>query len=187
MSSLILTSHVRDGVEIAKRYRLGRPIVDIIQQHHGTTLITYFYEKAKKLMGEGATNVEHFRYPGPRPQTKEAGLVLLADAVEAASRTLEDPTPSRIKGLVQRIINNMFLDGQLDECELTLKDLNEIIESFNKILTGIYHHRIEYPNGDSEARKAHGDSDRRQAKSSPDRPREDREEGENTVRRLGIS
>ena len=193
MSSLILTSHVRDGVEIAKRDKLGKAIVDIIQQHHGTSLIAYFYEKAKKLKGEGVVNVEHFRYPGPKPQTKEAGLVLLADSVEAASRTLENPTPARIKGLVQKIINNAFLDGQLDESELTLKDLNKIAESFNKILNGIYHHRIEYPNGDGVtktdkvAKETNGDSDRRQTRSSQDRPRQGREEGEKHIKRLGIS
>lgn len=176
MSSLILTSHVRDGVEIAKRYRLGKAIVDIIQQHHGTSLIVYFYEKAKKLKGEDAVNVEHFRYPGPKPQTKEAGLVLLADTVEAASRTLENPTPARIKGLVQRIINDVFLDGQLDECELTLRDLNKIVESFNKILNGIHHHRIEYPHTNSGNKKADGNPDKRHTKASQDRPQEDREE-----------
>ena len=187
MSSLILTSHVRDGVEIARRYRLGKPIVDIIQQHHGTGLITYFYEKAKKLHGEGAINVEHFRYPGPKPQTKEAGLVLLADKVEAASKTLDNPTPARIKGLVQKIINNMFLDGQLDECELTLKDLNKITESFNKILNGIYHHRIEYPNGNDVAKKSDADPDRRQTRAPHDRPRGAKEEGKAHIRRLGVS
>ena len=189
MSSLILTSHIRDGVEMAKHHKLGKAIVDIIQQHHGTSLITYFYEKAKKLKGEEAVNVEHFRYPGPKPQTKEAGLVLLADAVEAASRTLENPTPARIKGLVQRIINNVFLDGQLDACELTLKDLNQIAESFNKILNGIYHHRIEYPNGrakmDGAPEKVNGNSSRRQTKSLHERPRRDKKQGENYLKRLG--
>jgi membrane-associated HD superfamily phosphohydrolase len=135
--------------------------------------------------------MEHFRYPGPKPQTKEAGLVLLADAVEAASRSLENPTPARIKGLVQRIINKMFLDEQLDECELTLRDLHEIARSFNKILTGIHHHRIEYPDAvakiDSGTKKLNGYSDKRQAKSSQDRPEEDQEEGKDNLRRLGMS
>jgi hypothetical protein len=193
MSSLILTSHVRDGAEIARRDKLGEAIVDIIQQHHGTSLITYFYEKAKKLKGEDMVNVEHFRYPGPKPQTKEAGLVLLADSVEAASRTLENPTPARIKGLVKRIIDNAFLDGQLDESELTLKDLTKITDSFNKILNGIYHHRIDYPNGndvakiDRPTKKINGDSDRRQTKSSQDRPRQGREQGEKHIKRLRMS
>ena len=191
MSSLILIAHVKDGVEIARNHKLGRPIIDIIQQHHGTSLITYFYEKAKQLKGEDAVRVENFRHPGPRPQTKEAGLVLLADALEAASRALENPTPARIQGLVQKIINRLFLDGQLDECELTLRDLHEIARSFNKILTGIHHHRIEYPDGsakiDTGTKKLNGNSDRRQAKSLQDRPEENQEEGENNLKRLGIS
>ncbi len=191
MSSLILIAHVKDGVEIARNHKLGRPIIDIIQQHHGTSLITYFYEKAKQLKGEDAVKVENFRHPGPKPQTKEAGLVLLADALEAASRALENPTPARIQGLVQKIINKLFLDGQLDECELTLRDLHEIARSFNKILTGIHHHRIEYPDGsakiDTGTKKLNGNSDRRQAKSLQDRPEENQEEGKNNLKRLGIS
>ena len=136
-------SHVKDGVELAQKYRLGNAIIDIIKQHHGTSLITYFYHKAK----EQNPNVkeEDFRYPGPKPQTKEAGLVMLADAVEAASRSLVDPSPSRIKNTVQKVISNLFLDGQLDECELTLKDIHKIEEMFTKVLIGIFHPRIEYP------------------------------------------
>jgi len=191
MSSLILIAHVKDGVEIAKNGKLGRGIIDIIQQHHGTSLITYFFEKAKQQKGEDSVKMEHFRYPGARPQTKEAGLVLLADAVEASSRALENPTPARIQGLLQKTINKIFLDGQLDECELTLKDLHEIARSFNKILTGIHHHRIEYPEGDtrvnSGSRTANGDPDRRQTRSPQDRAQEDREEGTDNLKRLGMS
>ncbi len=191
MSSLILIAHVKDGVEIAKNDKLGRGIIDIIQQHHGTSLITYFFEKAKQQKSEDSVKMEPFRYPGPRPQTKEAGLVLLADAVEASSRVLENPTPARIQGLLQKIINKIFLDGQLDECELTLKDLHEIARSFNKILTGIHHHRIEYPEDDtgvnSGSRRANGDPDRRQTRSPQDRAQEDREEGADNLKRLGMS
>ncbi len=150
MSSLILISHIKDGVELAKKHKLGREIIDIIRQHHGTSLITYFYEKAKeqgeKKAGKSPKiKEEDFRYPGPKPQTKEAGLVMLADVVEAASRSLVDPTAARIQGMVQKIINKVFSDGQLDECELTLKDLHEIAKSFNKTLSGIFHHRVDYP------------------------------------------
>lgn len=150
MSSLILISHVKDGVELARRYKLGSEIRDIIAQHHGTSLISFFYEKARELeekrgIKPPTVKEEDFRYPGPKPQTKEAGLVMLGDAVEAASRTLSDPTSARIQGLVQRIINRFFSDGQLDECELTLKDLHLIAKSFNKTLSGIFHHRVEYP------------------------------------------
>jgi rRNA maturation RNase YbeY len=145
MSSLILIAHVKDGVEIARKNKLGSMIIDTIKQHHGTSLIKFFYEKAKQRKGEDSVNIDDFRYPGPKPQTREAGLVMLADAVEAASRTLENPTSSRIQGLVQNLINKIFSDGQLDACELTLKDLHNIAKSFNQILSGIYHHRIEYP------------------------------------------
>ncbi len=146
MSALILIAHVKEGVELAREYRLGQPIIDIIRQSHGTGLISFFFQKAKTQAADPMTvNDQDFRYPGPKPQTREAGLVLLADAVEAASRTLSDPTPARIQGLVQKIINNIFIDGQLDECELTLKNLHEIAKSFNRVLNGIYHHRIDYP------------------------------------------
>ncbi len=143
ISALIIKNHVKYGVEIAKKHRLGNYIIDIIQQHHGTSLIRYFYNKAK----ENGLNPkeEDFRYPGPKPQTKEAGIVMIADEVEAASKTLSDPTVAHLRDFVREITNKIFLDGQLDECELTLKDLNLITDSFVKVLVGIFHHRIEYP------------------------------------------
>jgi len=144
MSSLILIAHIKQGVETAKSHKLGQVIIDTIRQHHGTSLISYFYDKAKQRKGEDAVNIDDFRYPGPKPQTREAGLVMLADVVEAASRTLENPTPARIQSLVKNLINKVFSDGQLDNCELTLKDLHKIADSFNTILYGIHHHRIEY-------------------------------------------
>jgi len=154
MSSLILISHVKEGVEMAKKNRLGQIITETIRQHHGTSLISFFYEKAKQMKGEENVKIEDFSYPGPRPQTKEAGLVMLADVVEAASRTLENPTPSRISGLVNKLINKIFSNGQLDNCELTLRDLHNIGKSFNKILNGIYHHRIEYPDTEKDKKEA---------------------------------
>ncbi len=145
MSALIIRAHVKDGIEMAKRRRLPQAIVDLIPQHHGTALIEYFYEKAKKEAEEGETVDEtHYRYPGPKPQTKEAGILMLADGVEAAARTVQDPTPAKLQGVVQKIINKIFASGELDECELTLKDLHEIAKSFSRVLTGIYHRRIEY-------------------------------------------
>jgi membrane-associated HD superfamily phosphohydrolase len=128
-------------------------------------LIQYFYEKAKTQKGENAVKIENFRYPGPRPQTREAGLVMLADVLEAASRTLGNPTSARIQKLVQDLINHIFSDGQLDNCELTLKDLHNIARSFNKILTGIHHHRIDYPEKKlSNSRNGkNGSADRKQA------------------------
>ncbi|MFH1783071.1 MAG: HDIG domain-containing metalloprotein [Candidatus Omnitrophota bacterium] len=145
MSSLIITKHVKNGVELASEYKLNRKIKDIINQHHGTGLVFYFFKRALEKKGDEDIGEESFRYPGPKPQTKEAACVLLADSVEAASRTLDEPTPSRIKGLVRKIINNKFIDGQLDECDLTLSDLERIAEVFTHILTGIFHTRVEYP------------------------------------------
>ncbi len=143
ISALIIKNHVKYGIEIAKKHRLGNYIIDIIEQHHGTSLIKYFYNKAKE---QGLNpKEENFRYPGPKPQTKEAGIVMIADEVEAASKTLSNPTVAHLREFVRNITNKIFLDGQLDECELTLKDLNKIIDSFVKVLVGIFHHRIEYP------------------------------------------
>lgn len=189
MSSLILISHVRDGAEIAKKYGLGQPIIDAISQHHGTSLISFFYEKAKQLKVKEAVNIDDYRYPGPKPQTREAGLVMLADVVEAASRTLENPTPSRIQGLVQRLINQIFSDGQLDNCELTLKDLHLIAKSFYKILNGIHHHRIEYSENivPISGKGKDANTDRQQPKQSSDMPGDDRDKGSGRLKRLGLS
>jgi hypothetical protein len=145
MSSLIITNHVKDGVELARKYKLNQAIIDFTEQHHGTSLIFYFYQRAlEKVEADEIPKEEGFRYPGPKPQTKETAVVLLADSVEAASRTLSEPTPARIKGLVRKIINNKFIDSQLDQCELTLKDLEVIGETFARILMGIFHSRVEY-------------------------------------------
>jgi len=192
MSSLILSSHVKDGVELAHENRLGERIIHIIQQHHGTSLITYFYQKAKEKENPAMDSIDErdFRYPGPKPQTKEAGIVMLADAVEAASRALTDPTPSRIKGLVQRIINNIFLDGQLEECELTLKDLQKIEESFSLILNAIFHRRIDYPvlpSLENNKKKNHEDLDSKPTKTYPFRSKKDKKGGPKDLGQLGTS
>ncbi len=188
MSSLILIAHIKDGIEIAKKDKLGQVIIDTIRQHHGTSLISYFYIKAQQLKGVEAVKEDDYRYPGPRPQTKEAGLVMLADVVEAASRTLENPTPARIQGLVQHLVNKIFSDGQLDHCELTLKDLHSIAKSFIKILTGIHHHRIEYSDTPTKenGKGRHGHTDR---KSTEKPSRQDsKSPGESTghLKRLGL-
>ena len=147
MSSLIIISHVKDGCELAAQAKLGRQIINIIRQHHGTSIVSYFYDKAKKDKDESIRSLSEsdFRYPGPKPQTKEAGLIMLGDVIEASSRTLTNPTPARIKSLVRERIEGIYMDGQLDECELTLSNLNTIAETFTKILTGIFHHRVDYP------------------------------------------
>jgi len=189
MSKRILIAHVKEGVEIAEENHLGQTIVDTIRQSHGTSLISFFYEKARQQVGNDAVNPDDFRYPGPKPQTREAGLVMLADIVEAASRTLENPTPARIQGLVQNLINKVFSDGQLDECELTLKDLHKIAKSINKILTGIHHHRVEYPekSGTGNGREKNGRSDRQQARQHQNFTKRDSGDGSSRLKRLGLS
>lgn len=148
MSSMIIINHVKEGVELAKQYKLPEQVIDIIEQHHGTMLVSYFYQKAKEKADDAEPVEQDYRYNGPKPQTRVAALVMLADAVEAASKVLTDPTPSRISSLVDRVINHIFLDGQLNDCELTLKDIQEVKKRFSYILTGIFHKRIDYPGFD---------------------------------------
>lgn len=146
ISKLIIVNHVKDGMELAKKYKLNSQIIDFISQHHGTSLTYYFYCRALEGMeSKGEIKEEGFRYTGPKPQTKEIAIVHLADSIEAATRTLEEPTPSRIEEMVRKIINNKFIDGQLDECELTLKDIEKIASTFIRTLSTMYHSRIKYP------------------------------------------
>ena len=149
MSTLIIIAHVKDGADLARQHHLPRSIVDFIQQHHGTTLVEYFYERANEdsqANPDGTTIDENaFRYPGPKPQTKEAGILMLADAVESASRVLVEPTPSRIESLVEDIAMKRLLDGQLDECGLTLQEVREVQDSLVKSLIAVYHGRVKYP------------------------------------------
>ncbi|MFH1063257.1 MAG: HDIG domain-containing metalloprotein [Candidatus Omnitrophota bacterium] len=147
ISSLIIINHVKEGSDLAKKYRLGSAINDIIIQHHGDDVVQFFYHRALEQNGQENSKIqaEDFRYPGPKPQSKEAAIVMLADAVEAASRAMPAPTPAKIKAIVNRLINNKFIDGQLDGCDLTLKDLHTIATVFIHILNGIFHTRIEYP------------------------------------------
>lgn len=158
MSSLIIVNHIKNGIELAQQYKLPKRIIDFIPEHQGTSLIYFFYQKALQQAKDGeGVKEEDFRYPGAKPQSKETAVVLLADSVEAASRSLEDPAPARIRGLVRKMINNKFIDGQLDECDLTLRDLNAIAESFVRVLTGTFHTRVPYP-------EPHQERDRRDKK-----------------------
>ncbi len=145
LSTLILTSHVKDGVEMAREQKLPQGIIDIIEQHHGTSLVSYFYHKALESDRTETVTEEEYRYEGPKPQTREAAIVMLADAVEAAVRSVQNPTTGRVEGLVRKIIKDKLNDGQLEECDLTFKDLNVIANSFVRVLSGIFHNRIEYP------------------------------------------
>jgi len=145
LSCLIITSHVKDGVEMAKKQHLPREIVDIINEHHGSSVVAYFYAKAKENIVKECISEENFRYQGPRPGTKEAALVMLADSVEAAARTITKPSPGRIEQLIKRIVQSKLDDGQLNESDLTLNDIEKIIRSFTQVLSSLYHTRIEYP------------------------------------------
>jgi len=146
MSKLVIMNHVKEGVDLAKKYKLNPRIIEFIQEHHGNSLVYYFYRKAlENLEEKEELNQEGFRYPGPKPKSKESAICLLADSVEAASRALKDPNPNSIEELVHKVINNKFIDGQLDECDLTLRDLEKIAAVFKRILSGIYHSRITYP------------------------------------------
>jgi len=196
MSALILMAHVKDGVEMARENRLGRAISDIIREHHGTSLMKFFYDRAKSKADPEVEQIDErdYRYPGPKPQTREAALIMLADAVEAASRTLTDPTPARIQGMVQKIINNIFIDGQLDECELTLKDIHNIAKSFNLVLGGIFHYRVDYPEPVSKERVT--EKSPRSADEDRDRKSPEKAEGKQSpakkgstedLKRLGMS
>ncbi|MCM8789937.1 MAG: HDIG domain-containing protein, partial [Candidatus Omnitrophica bacterium] len=134
MSKLVIINHTKEGAELARKYKLNERIVDFIEQHHGKSLVYYFYRKAlENLEEDEAIKEEGFRYPGPKPNTKEAAVVLLADSVEAATRALREHTPSKITEVVHKIINNKFIDGQLDECDLTLKDIEKISEVFIRL------------------------------------------------------
>jgi len=144
LSTLILTSHIRDGLDLAREFKLPQAIVNIVEQHHGSSLVTYFYHKARENGGSNI-NEDEFRYEGPKPQTKEAAIVMLADSVEAAVRSMQNRTHGRVEALVRKILRDKLLDGQLDECDLTFKDLEKIAESFLRVLGGIFHSRVEYP------------------------------------------
>jgi putative nucleotidyltransferase with HDIG domain len=156
LSTLIIIGHVKDGVALAEQYRLPRPIIDFIQQHHGTTLVEYFYREALRqqesqgLSAPRADGQPHpleptFRYPGPKPQTRENGIVMLADAVESSSRALSVPTPGSLRKLVHDLLMKRLLDGQFEESGLTLTELHVIEESLCKGLIALYHSRIKYP------------------------------------------
>jgi hypothetical protein len=149
MSSRIIVGHVKDGVEMAREYGLCQPVIDIIQQHHGTDMVRFFYEKALKGDKYDCLREEDFRYPGPKPQTREAAIVMVADSIESASRSLTSPTRSRLEAVADKIINTRFADGQFDDCDLTLKDLHVIAETIVRVLVSAYHRRVEYPEQES--------------------------------------
>jgi putative nucleotidyltransferase with HDIG domain len=145
ISSLVIVSHVKDGVALARSYDVPDEVLRFIPEHHGTSLIKYFYMQALEQGDEEAPPPDAYRYPGPKPHSRETVIGMLADSVEAASRALEEPTYERLKGLVEKIVNSKYMDGQFDEAPVTLEDLRKIVDSFTASLSGIYHVRIEYP------------------------------------------
>ena len=153
MSCMIIASHVRDGLELAKEFRLAKIIRDMIPQHHGTRVMSYFFQKAKGAPNRPTQEVleTDFRYPGPKPQSKEAAIMMMADSVEAASRTLNDPSPAQIQGMINRLVDAIVLDNQFDECDITMREIHLVKDSFLKVLTGIFHRRIDYPGYDFQS------------------------------------
>ena len=152
MSALILAAHVKKGRQLGEASDIPDDVLNFIEEHHGTMVMTYFYNKALEEEGD-EVSIDKFRYPGPKPQTRETGIAMLADAVEAASRTLEDPKPARIHNLIKRIIEDRMKSGELDECPLTLRDLAAIREAFAQILIGAFHHRVVYPTRKEDDKK----------------------------------
>jgi putative nucleotidyltransferase with HDIG domain len=149
MSTLIIIAHVKEGAELARQYKLPQPIVDLISEHHGTTLVEYFYRRATERQqadpDTGDVDEQTYRYPGPKPTSRESAVLMLSDAVESASRALTEPTPARIASLVHELAMKRLLDGQFDECGLTLEELELIEQSLVKSLTAVYHGRVKYP------------------------------------------
>ncbi len=168
MSALVIIAHVKDGVDLAVKHKLNPLIIDVIKEHHGDSLVYYFYDKAKKLRRTEKGKVEKglekaedvsdvgeksFRYPGPTPSSKESGIISLADAIESASRTIRNPTPSKIKALVDEIVMNRLSEGQLDNCSISVRELKKVKESFAKSLQSMLHSRIDYPKDSDKSRE----------------------------------
>ena len=144
LSANIIKAHATDGYQLMMKNRMPQIIADVCLQHHGTLPIVYFYDKAKKFT-DGEVSLAQYRYPGPKPQTKIAAIIMIADGCEAASRALHDRSRENVYAVVKKIVSDRMEWGQFDECEITLKELNIIINTVVNSLTGVYHSRIEYP------------------------------------------
>lgn len=145
MSRVVILSHVKEGLRLAKEYRLGDRVTEIIAQHHGTSLLYYFLDKAQPLIQDRRASEETFRYPGPRPKSREAAIIMLADSVEAAARSMKSPTRAELGEMVTRIVNRAYLDGQLNDCDMTLRDLHAVEQAFSRVLSAVMHARVDYP------------------------------------------
>jgi len=155
MSTLVIVNHVKDGVEMARKLKLPRQIREIVEQHHGSSLVRYFYQKAKERYDPEMQKVgeESYRYPGPSPQSKEAALIMLADSIEAASRSLKTPSRENLKRVITEIFESYLQDGQLDNCDFSLRELRAVAVSFHATLYTIFHPRLEYPGFDFEKKE----------------------------------
>ena len=178
MSRLVILNHVKEGIELARQYKLHPRIIDFIPEHHGTSLIHFFYQRALEEAGpDEKIDEQNFRYPGPKPQSRETAIIMMADSAEGSVRALDEPIPARINETVRKVINNKFIDGQLDECTITLKDLDKISATFGRVLSAMYHSRIKYPekkNGNghndpkfTEAHSAQNPPSQKDRKKSP--------------------
>ena len=194
ISALIIRKHVTEGLEMARKHGFEEEILDGIATHHGTRVITYFYKKAQEQAAEGERVEEaDYRYPGPKPQDAECAILMIADSVEAAARSLPDPNPDRLRGLVQKITNKIFSEGQLDECDLTLRDLHNLAQAFHKTLCGIYHHRPQYQESAAKERRENSTSSTQHQREPQNTPKpsisvddpETSPDDEEHLRRLG--
>ena len=145
VSAAILTEHTRDGAELARKHHLPKQIIDLIEQHHGSTAVMYFYAKAVERLGEENVDKEDYRYEGPKPQSAEAAILMLADTVEAAVRSIQNPDKEKMHALIRKLVRGKMEDGQLDECTLTFRDIDKICSAFETSLQGVFQERIEYP------------------------------------------
>jgi putative nucleotidyltransferase with HDIG domain len=156
LSALIITSHVRDGVEMLEAEHIPPDLVEIVKEHHGTSMVRYFYEKAMDQDGSADVEENRFRYHFPKPHRRTAGILMLADSVEATARTLNRPSAATIEQMVSRIVDGKMVDGQLDDCDLTYSDLTRIKAAFSRILIGAYHPRVDYPQAPAAGGEKHG-------------------------------
>jgi putative nucleotidyltransferase with HDIG domain len=175
MSRLVIFNHVKEGIELARKYHLNHRIIDFIPEHHGTSLMHNFYQKALAEGQSEGLEEKDYRYPGPKPQSKETAIVLLADSVEGATRSLEEHTPQRIEDVVRKVINNKFIDGQLDECNLTLREIDTIATNFVRVLSAMYHGRVKYPEN------SNGNNPKKSPKEDPHSARQGPQGGESGV------
>ena len=174
MSRLVIVNHVKEGIDLAHKYHLNQRIIDFIPEHHGTSIMHYFYQKALVEGHPEGLEEKDYRYPGPKPQSKETAIVLLADSVEAATRAMDEHTPQRIGDVVRKVINNKFIDGQLDECNLTLREIDTIASTFVRVLGAMYHGRVKYP-------ETHGNNPKKSSKEDPDPSSQDPQGGESGI------